>query len=48
MGDIVSFELLILLPELGKLDRRKISSLAGLAPRVNILIIGDVPMVEQE
>jgi transposase len=32
IGDIVAFELLILLPELGQLDRRKIASLAGLAP----------------
>jgi transposase len=35
IGNVVSFELLILLPELGKLCRRKIASLAGLAPRAN-------------
>lgn len=35
IGDIVANELLVLLPELGKLDRRKIASLAGLAPRAN-------------
>jgi transposase len=35
IGDIVAFELIILLPELGKLCRRKIASLAGLAPRAN-------------
>lgn len=33
--EIVSFELLILLPELGTLNRRKIASLAGLAPISN-------------
>lgn len=33
IGEIVSFELLIMLPELGKLSRRKIASLAGVAPR---------------
>lgn len=32
IGDIVSFELLILLPELGTLSRRQIASLAGVAP----------------
>jgi transposase len=35
IGDIVAFELLVLLPELGKLCRRKIASLAGVAPRAN-------------
>lgn len=35
IGDIVANELLVLLPELGSLDRRKIASLAGLAPRAN-------------
>jgi transposase len=35
IGDIVAFELLIRLPELGKLTRKKIASLAGLAPRAN-------------
>lgn len=35
IGDIVAFELLVLLPELGRLNRRKIASLAGLAPRAN-------------
>jgi transposase len=35
IGDIVAFELLILLPELGTLCRRKIASLAGVAPRAN-------------
>lgn len=35
IGDIVAFELLILLPELGNLSRRKIASLAGLAPIAN-------------
>jgi transposase len=33
--DIVSNELLILLPELGSLNRRQIASLCGLAPRAN-------------
>ena len=32
IGNIVAFELLILLPELGSLCRRKIAALAGLAP----------------
>ena len=35
IGNIVAFELLILLPELGTLCRRKVASLAGLAPRAN-------------
>lgn len=35
IGDIVAAELLITLPELGTLDRRKIASLAGLAPKAN-------------
>ena len=35
LGNIVAFELLILLPELGTLCRRKIASLAGVAPRAN-------------
>ncbi|WP_228368747.1 transposase [Rickettsia bellii] len=35
IGNIVAFELLILLPELGKLTRRQIASLAGLAPKAN-------------
>ena len=35
IGDIVANELLVTLPELGNLDRRKIASLAGLAPRSN-------------
>ncbi len=35
IGEIVAFELLILLPELGTLCRRKIASLAGVAPRAN-------------
>lgn len=35
IGNIVAFELLILLPELGLLCRRKIAALAGLAPRAN-------------
>lgn len=35
IGDIVAFELLVLLPELGSLNRRQIASLAGLAPRAN-------------
>lgn len=33
IGDIVANELLTLLPELGSLDRRKIASLAGVAPK---------------
>lgn len=33
IGDIVSFELLVLLPELGQLSRKKIASLAGVAPK---------------
>lgn len=32
IGDVVAFELLILLPELGSLSRRKIASLVGVAP----------------
>lgn len=32
IGDIVGFELLALLPELGSLSRKKIASLAGVAP----------------
>lgn len=35
IGKIISSELLILLPELGSLDRRKIASLCGVAPRSN-------------
>ena len=35
IGDVVSFHLLILLPELGSLSRRKIAALAGVAPRAN-------------
>jgi transposase len=35
IGDIVANELLVLLTELGSLDRRKIASLAGLAPKSN-------------
>lgn len=32
IGDIISSELLVLLPELGKLNRREIASLVGVAP----------------
>lgn len=35
IGAIVAFELLILLPELGSLCRRKIAALTGVAPRAN-------------
>jgi len=35
IGEIIAFELLILLPELGELDRRQIASLAGVAPQAN-------------
>lgn len=35
IGDVVANELLAFLPELGQLDRRKIASLTGLAPRSN-------------
>ncbi|MCC5015793.1 MULTISPECIES: IS110 family transposase [unclassified Legionella] len=35
IGDIIANELLVLLPELGTLTRRKIASLAGLAPKAN-------------
>lgn len=35
IGDIIANELLVLLPELGSLTRRKIASLAGLAPKAN-------------
>jgi transposase len=35
IGDIVAFELLVLMPELGSLSRRQIASLAGVAPRAN-------------
>lgn len=35
IGDITANDLLVLLPELGSLSRRKIASLAGLAPKAN-------------
>ena len=35
IGKIISSELLILLPELGKLNRKQIASLCGVAPRAN-------------
>lgn len=35
IGDVIAFNLLILMPELGQLTRKKIASLAGLAPRAN-------------
>ena len=35
IGDIIAFELLVLLLEFGCLDRRKIASLCGLAPTAN-------------
>ncbi len=35
VGDIVAYELLVLLPELGALSRRQIASLAGIAPKAN-------------
>jgi transposase len=35
IGNIIANELLVLLPELGSLDRRRIASLAGVAPRSN-------------
>lgn len=35
IGDVVAFELIIRLPELGTLSRKKIAALAGLAPRAN-------------
>lgn len=35
IGDIIAVQLIALLPELGKLDRKKIASLAGLAPHPN-------------
>lgn len=35
IGDIIAVELLALLPELGTINRRKIASLAGLAPHPN-------------
>lgn len=35
IGDVTANELLVLLPELGKLSRREIASLAGLAPKAN-------------
>lgn len=35
IGDVTANELLILLPELGTLNRREIASLSGLAPRAN-------------
>lgn len=35
IGETVSAELLVLLPELGSICRRKIASLAGIAPRAN-------------
>ena len=35
IGNIIANELLILMPELGKMNRREVASLAGLAPRAN-------------
>jgi transposase len=35
IGNIIANELLILMPELGKINRKEIASLAGLAPRAN-------------
>jgi transposase len=35
IGNIIANELLILLPELGELNRKQIASLAGLAPKAN-------------
>lgn len=35
IGDTIASNLLVLMPELGALDRRQIASLAGLAPRAN-------------
>ena len=35
IGDIVANELLALLPELGRLNRRQIANLTGLAPKAN-------------
>ena len=35
IGDVIANELLILMPELGKMNRREIASLAGLAPKAN-------------
>jgi transposase len=35
IGDTITNDLLVLLPELGSLNRRQIASLAGLAPRAN-------------
>lgn len=35
IGEIIANDLLVLLPELGELDRRQIASLSGLAPRSN-------------
>jgi transposase len=35
IGNIIASELLILLPELGRLNRRQIAALVGLAPRAN-------------
>lgn len=35
IGDVIACELIALLPELGKINRRKIASLAGLAPHPN-------------
>lgn len=35
IGDVIAIELLALLPELGKINRKQIASLAGLAPHPN-------------
>ncbi len=35
IGDLISHDLLVLIPELGKLNRKQIASLAGLAPKAN-------------
>lgn len=35
IGNIIANELLVLMPELGKMNRREVASLAGVAPRAN-------------
>ena len=35
IGDVTSAHLVVMLPELGSLNRREITSLAGVAPKAN-------------
>ncbi len=46
VGNVVAFELLILLLELGKLTRRQIASLAGLLLR-KLMIVVNIKDIEE-